>query len=142
ALLCPPTSYASDFFKITEEAWIEQATALAKNLGLPPKLRRKGDPENLDQALDKAACVITFNSAVGWRALAKGIPAFSDPARSTVGSWHGAAKSLEDIKKLSRISLFRFMRASQMSLLEIQQGKIYDLLSRYAPEITPLSLVK
>jgi hypothetical protein len=136
ALLCPPTEHACRFFSVKEEAWIEEATALAKNLGLTAKLRRKGDAEDLDVALENSACVITFNSAVGWRALAKGLPAFSNVAHSTVGSWHGKnVSNLESLKKLSRESLFSFMKASQLSLLEIQEGKIYGILKRYVPEL-------
>ncbi|HVY12385.1 MAG TPA: hypothetical protein VHB73_02345 [Alphaproteobacteria bacterium] len=137
ALLCPPTAHVCKFFSINESEWIEEATQFAGNLGLPAKLRRKGDAEDLDAALDSAVCVITFNSAVGWRALEKGIPAFSHVKHSTVGSWHGGAKTLQELKQLSRESLFRFMRASQLSLLEIQHGKIYNVLARYVPEIIP-----
>jgi hypothetical protein len=136
ALLCPPTEHACRFFSVKEEAWIEEATAFAKNLGLAAKLRRKGDKEELDTALENSACVITFNSAVGWRTLAKGIPAFSDVTHSTVGSWHGKnVNNLESLKKLSRESLFGFMKASQLSLLEIQEGKLYPILKRYVPEL-------
>jgi hypothetical protein len=136
ALLCPPTEHVCRFFSVQEESWIEEATALAKNLGLKSKLRRKGDAEDLDTALENSACVITFNSSVAWRALAKGLPAFSNTAHSTVGSWHGKnVDSLESLKKLSRESLFGFMKASQLSLLEIQEGKIYGILKRYVPEL-------
>lgn len=137
ALLCPPTEFVCAFFKLNEAEWIEHAQAQAAQLGLPPKLRRKGDTEDLDVALSEAACVITFNSSVGWRALQKGIPAISDVTRSTVGSWQGAdaQKSLDGLRACSREALFRFMRASQLSLLDIQKGLIKDQLRRFVQDI-------
>jgi hypothetical protein len=137
ALICPPTDYVAAYYKIKDADWCAESAALAKQLGLPEKMRRKGDAQPLDEALDGAACVITFNSSVGWQALQNGIPCYSDIQNSTVGSWHGkrALESLDALKACDRQKLFDFMQASQLSLLEIQQGKIKDILARYSQPI-------
>lgn len=139
ALLCPATGFVATYYKVDDAAWLKEAEDLAKHLGLPAKLRRKGDTEPLEEALAKAACVITFNSSVGWQALQKGIACYSDVQASTVGSWHGesAKESLDALKNCDRRQLFRFMRAHELSLLEIQQGKIRDIINRYAHPIVP-----
>ncbi len=133
ALICPPTESAAEFFGIDEARWLEQAQAQARQLGLTVKIRRKDDPEKLDDAFATSGAVITFNSSVGWKALQSGIPAFSDVNHSTLGSWHGAVNSLDGLKQLSRESLFRFMCANQLTLLDIQQGKLLPLLKRSLP---------
>lgn len=133
ALICPPTDYVCAFFGIDGAAWIKDAEAKAAHLGLPVKIRHKGDKEDLDTALAGAACVITFNSSVGWRALQKGIPALSDVQHSTVGSWHGveAGESLDVLRSKDRVTLFRFMYANQLDLLSIQNGMIKNILKRF-----------
>lgn len=130
ALICPPTESAADFFNINQPAWLERAQQRAVHLSLIPKIRRKDDPEKLEDAFATSGAVITFNSSVAWKALQLGIPAFSDVAHSTVGSWHGLAQTLEDIKSLSREQLFRFMCANQLSLLDMQQGRLLPILKR------------
>jgi hypothetical protein len=133
ALICPPTEQAAHFFKIDEVSWLEKANAQAGQFGLKPKIRRKGDTEHLDDAFASAGCIIAFNSSVAWKALQLGIPAISDIQHSTVGSWHGDVASLDAIKKLNRERLFRFMVANQLSLLDMQQGKLLPILKRYLP---------
>ncbi len=130
ALLCPPTDHTAAFFHIDDAAWIAAAEAKARQFGLTPKIRRKDDPENLEDALAQAGAVIAFNSSVAWKALQQGVPAFSDVRYSTVGSWHGNVDSMDALKKLERESLFRFMCANQLSLLDIQQGKLLPMLKR------------
>lgn len=136
ALICPPTGFVNKFFSIDEAQWIDVAIAQAKSYGLIPEIRHKKDAEKeeLVSALSRAAAVITFNSSVAWQALGLGIPAFSDITRSTLGSWHGkkGSENLAALKSYSREKLFRFMAASQLTLLEIQQGKILNILRRYA----------
>lgn len=133
ALICPPTESSAAFFNVDEAAWLERATAHATQLGLTPKIRRKGDAEHLDDAFATAGAVLTFNSSVAWKALQLGIPAFSDAQHSTVGSWHGSIQTMDELKKLNRESLFRFMCANQLSLLDIQQGKLLPMLKRSLP---------
>lgn len=133
ALICPPTQFAAEFFGIDEARWLEQAEAHANQLGLTIKIRRKDDPEKLDDAFASAGAVITFNSSVGWKALQLGIPTFSDVTHSTLGSWHGDVKSVDGLKQLNRESLFRFMVANQLTLLDMQQGKLLPMLKRTLP---------
>lgn len=133
ALICPATDYVAGYFNLDDAAWCKQAEQLAADFNLPAKIRRKGDPQDLSDALNEAACVITFNSSVAWKALAAGIPAFSDIYHSTLGSWHGTAgqKSIDALKALSRDDLFRFMAAHELDLLAIQQGRIKNIVNRY-----------
>lgn len=131
ALICPPTDYVAEFFGVKDAAWVTDATAQAKALNLTPKIRRKGDAEKLDDALASAGAVITYNSSVAWLALEKGIPAISNIQNSTVGSWHGDIKTLGALRALNRDALFRFMLANQLTLLEIQQGKILPILKNF-----------
>ena len=133
ALICPPTESAAGFFGIDENRWLEQAQAHATQLGLTIKIRRKDDPEKLDDAFASAGAVITFNSSVGWKALQLGIPTFSDVMHSTLGSWHGDVKTIDGLKQLSRESLFRFMCANQLTLLDIQRGELLPMLKRFVP---------
>lgn len=134
ALICPATDYVASYFGIDDTTWCKEAEQLAATFNLTAKIRRKGDKQDLNDALNEAACVITFNSSVAWKALAAGIPAFSDVHHSTLGSWHGAEghKSLAALKNLSRDALFRFMAAHELDLLAIQQGHIKEIVNRYA----------
>lgn len=133
ALICPPTAHVVSFFGLDEHEWLEKAGAQAARLNIPAKIRPKGTEEPLEQALADAACVITFNSSVGWKALQQGIPAYGDEMHSTVGSWHGAQarENLDALKACNRDALFRFMLVNQLTLLDIQQGKIIPLLRRF-----------
>ncbi|MDX1922586.1 MAG: hypothetical protein SFW65_05620 [Alphaproteobacteria bacterium] len=130
ALICPPTKHTAAFFNLEDASWITHAENHAKQLGLIPIIRRKDATEKLDDAFATAGAVITFNSSVAWKALQLGIPAFSDTRHSTVGSWHGMCNSIDALKKLNRESLFRFMYANQLSLVDIQQGKLLPILKR------------
>ncbi len=131
ALICPPTESAAGFFNVNEAQWLEDAQAHAAQLGLPAKIRYKGDLEKLEDALAVSGAVIAFNSSVAWQALRLGIPAFSNVNHSTLGSWHGDIWTIEGVKQLDRERLFRFMCANQLSLLDIQQGQLIPMLNRF-----------
>lgn len=120
-LACPVTDYAGDFFKGYKAPWPDRKWADAGHKAL---LREKGCARSLDDDLNGASNVVTFNSSVGWEALRRGIPVESDPVHSIVGAWQ--AKCGTD----KRLEMMATMAALQLTLAEMRNGKLRPLMER------------
>lgn len=133
-MICPPTKPVCEFFGIDLMAWIYWATQEAMNNGYRCFVRTKGANTEIDY--EDIRSVITFNSSVGWQALAMGIPVLSDVKHSIVGSHYGF-DSLDKLTMFlqescdSRRELFECMRAHQFTLEEIRQGQAWALINHY-----------
>lgn len=86
--------------------------------------------------------VYTFNSSLGWQAIAAGIPCVSNPTHSMVGAWYERQRvdfSLDELARLQyldRERLFGTMSSLQMTLQEIEQGKLWTLVEFMLASIT------
>jgi len=127
-LICPPSDYVCQFFGIDGPRWLHAAVAKCKGNYV---IRQKGDKTDLDEHLAGAGLVVTFNSSVGWKAIAMGIPCLSDTTHSVVGSYYNT-KCIDSISRLykdmPREPLFRFMSERQFSLDDIKRGKAWSLI--------------
>lgn len=136
-LVCPPSEAVCDFFK--EPSWMNRAL-----LDIYPfkglefveyRVRTKGAEWSIEW--DEIIAVITFNSSIGWQALQRGVPAFSDPVHSIVGSYYASKLKnpldflSEEYKRVDREPLFRAMRAHQFTLAEFAEGKAWALIQHY-----------
>jgi hypothetical protein len=127
-LVCPPTPHARQFFAYT-----------GMDFEVPYRddnyvVRLKGDSSPLN--LSDYRAVITFNSSIGWEALQLGIPCWSHPDHSIIGSHYKGADTHNFTDKLlnlpdTRRELFEAMQAHQFTLDEIRQGKAWDLIRHY-----------
>lgn len=120
-LICPPTEYVQDFFgKWKVEIPVERTW----------KYRSKDDATQLQDDLNKASEIVTFNSSVGWEALRQGIPVVSDPNHSIIGAYRkmvdkDISKDLDERRKL-----FALMSSLQLTLEEMRSGKLWPLLQK------------
>jgi hypothetical protein len=135
-LICPPTEPVKQFFDVADSHWQWMGDKDYKHLDGKVLIREKSDQDPIDWPNIKG--VITFNSSVGWQALQRGIPCVSDAQHSLVGSYYkheldklNLEYNLENVKLIPRKPLFRCMGAHQFTLMEIRQGKAWDLLSHY-----------
>lgn len=137
-LIIPPTQHVIDFFGLPKENdWIMEAAYKIYDNGYrgDMSVRRKDDNREIDWLTTKG--VITFNSSIGWQALQRGIPVYSDPQHSIVGSYYAAKLKnpidflSDEYKQVDREPLFRAMRAHQFTLQEISNGKLWPLINHY-----------
>lgn len=131
-LICPPTDYFNQFFYC--RYWLLREEALLKIAAVDHKIsyviREKGNPNPIN--FSDYNYVLTFNSSVGWQALAAGIPCVSDPVHSLVGS-HFKNFSLDilaDAQQHERHKLFAAMSNLQLTLDEMKQGMLWPLMKR------------
>lgn len=127
-MICPPSQAVCQFFSIDPVRWLQEA--VKKCFGRPYFIKSKDghSPDFTD-----IGKVITFNSSMGWLALAEGIVVDSDRLHSVVGSYY-ATKSIdtyEEFIQIDREPLFRFMRANQWTLAEIEAGAAWETINRY-----------
>jgi len=134
-LVCPPTREVSDFFYPGEHG--ERYTWEKHNFEWHIQERHKGPgyvwrPKGTATPInfDDYSHVLTFNSSVGWQALAAGIPCVSDPKHSIVGAWfnHFTTDDLAEAQYSERERLFATMAKLQMTLSEIRDGKLWALI--------------
>lgn len=124
-LVCPPTDLVYKFYGL-EDWWGTTKQQLLARFEEPKdiRIRQKGTSVPLDNDLNGAEAVVTFNSGVGWEALRRGIPVVSDLRCSTVGSFLGT--TIADLGKPvahhDRRALFSFMANRQFTLAEIENG--------------------
>jgi len=120
-LVCPPTHHVSEFFGLGQ-LWKYPSTKCI--------LRNKGDASPIN--FDDYNYVYTFNSSVGWQALAAGIPCISDPKHSIIGAWFGNSltDSLSKKQHTEREQLFAVMSGLQLTLKEMREGKLWPLMSQ------------
>lgn len=127
-LIIPPSPYVCQFYNIDAVAWLRDA--VNKCGGRDYHIKHK-DGKAL--SLDGVHKVITFNSSVGWQALAQGIIVDSHSEYSVVGSYYKYLGVDNDIDFLhsDREPLFRFLEAHQFTLAQIEQGDASWLINHY-----------
>lgn len=127
-LLCPPTEAVEKFF-LGMGVFYREVPLSSPLHTYPIVVRHKGDPSPLN--FDDYNYVITFNSSVGWQAMAAGIPCVSDPIYSIVGARYStnSLEELSDIQYMDRERLFAIMSRLQLTLNEMRAGKIWDVMS-------------
>lgn len=126
-MIVPPTAAVCWFYGIDPVKWLQDAVAKCDR----PYFIKQKDGSPL--IFDGVAKIITFNSSVGWLGLIEGIEVDSDPLHSVVGSYY-ATKSIDssiDFKHIDREPLFRFCRAHQFTLREIEHGDAGWLIKHY-----------
>lgn len=125
-LVCPPTDAVAGFFGFGAHDWLKWAI-----YGDPQDyvIRRKGEDGPVDFA--RYRYLLTFNSSMGWKALAAGIPCMSDPTHSIVGAAYRniSLEALGEAQYLDRERLFGVMARSQLTLNEMRQGQLWPLMS-------------
>lgn len=150
-LVCPPTDHVMEFFKtrdwLHDKVWIgcylekidpmltfnaEEAKKIIKGYEAKYVVRDKGDPSPIN--FNDYSHVMTFNSSVGWQALAAGIPCLSNSRYSIVGAYFADHKketeNLANIQEAERNRLFGIMASLQLTLDEMRAGKIYPLIQK------------
>lgn len=118
-LICPPTDYVRQFFGV--EAWsaVEHPDSI---------IRPKNCSRALQADLNRCSKVVTFNSSVGWHALAQGIEVISDDEHSILGAYQKTvAKDLHITYKSIR-RFFAVQAALQLTLADIRQGHLWPLM--------------
>ena len=136
-LVCPPTGAVSNFFNITpEDLWNKYIAGPMNKYGKGNCiLRTKLSQEPIDWG--SVLGVITFNSSIGWQALQRGIPVYSDPDHSIIGSYYKAKMNnpidflSDEYRAIDREPVFRAMAAHQFKLSEISEGKAWNLINYY-----------
>ncbi len=128
-LIVPPTDYVRSFFDLGR--WEEYALDNFPNSKI--RVRHKGGVRTLDDDLTNCLRVVTFNSSIGWEALRRGIPVYSDSNHSIIGAYQKLRKTDDrplhlDLK--ARRELFAIMSGLQMTLEEIRSGKICTLMEK------------
>ena len=137
-LVCPPTEAVENFFGMRPSldliySWIEKHP-LEKYI-----VRHKGDTTPLH--FHDYNYVLTFNSSVGWQALADGVPCVSDVKRSIVGSYFASLANgsgsmempldtLNVVQQNGRRELLGLMSQLQMTLGEMREGKLLPLIEK------------
>lgn len=136
-VICPPTQAVCDFFNIPAQTWLNMAYQKAQDSFLCPiiAINHKSDGKTINW--DETRAVITFNSSIGWQALQRGIPVYSDPDHSIIGSYYKAKMKnpidflSDEYRAIDRGPLFRAMRSHQFTLKEISEGKAWPLIEHY-----------
>lgn len=128
-LVIPPTDYVCSFFDLGR--WEEYALDNFPNSKI--RIRHKGGVRSLEEDLTNCLRVVTFNSSIGWEAIRRGIPVYSDQDHSIVGAYQKLRKTDDrplhlDLK--ARRELFAIMSGLQMTLEEIRSGKICTLMEK------------
>lgn len=126
-MIVPPSIAVCQFYTIDPVKWLCDAVAKCNK---PYFIKQK---DGAPIIFDGVAKIITFNSSIGWLGLMEGIEVDSDPLHSVVGSYY-ATKSIDssvDFAHIGREPLFRFMRAHQFTLREIEHGDAGWLIKHY-----------
>lgn len=126
-MIVPPSAAVCMFFGIDYTSWLRDAIAKCDK----PYFIKHKDGSAIN--FEGVAKIITFNSSLGWNGLIEGIEVDSDPQHSVVGSYY-ATKYIDTYEKFIQIErepLFRFMRAHQFTLREIEHGDAGWLIKHY-----------
>ncbi len=130
-LVIPPTDYVTQFFKLPK--WLPSCVIHTDRKYV---VRTKADASPIN--FDDYSHVVTFNSSIGWQAIAAGIPCISDPTHSFVGAYykqllggnHNIMDNCAKAQQFTRHELFGCMASLQLTLDEMRAGKIWELMTR------------
>ncbi len=129
-LICPPQPDTAAFFGIDHDKWLNDAVKSC--CGRKHVVRRKGDHSILMDSILGSSMVVTFNSSVAWEAMRLGVPSMSDLRHSFLGhvSCEINVADLVNWQKLHRVDLFAAMAGLQLTLQEMRDGKLWQLMNR------------
>lgn len=128
-LIVPPTLYVCHFFNIDLTDWL--STAIKECGNTPHIIRMKGSGEKIDW--EKIKGIITYNSTLGFEALARGVPVISDIENSLIGNYYGKNSidyTLEDVISVERGPLFDCADMHQFKLTDSGQH-LWNLINSY-----------
>lgn len=123
-LVCPPTEAVCQRFGIDSYTWAVMHAGNTHNY----TFRTKGEEAPIDYELYGE--VITFNSAVGWEALRRGIQVTSDETHSILGAYQKQVDQMTQLDLDSRRRFFAVQAGLQLTLKEIRQGYAWPLIAR------------
>jgi len=134
-LIIPPTEAVCRYYKITDlNRWIRKTKEeIRKYTDRNFIVRYKTDTRPLDEDLQNAHCVVTFQSTVGITAILKGIPVICDD----VSMCKPVSIRYEDIEKeyIRDNDLVNkwidSLLANQFSMIEIQDGTAKRIVDKY-----------
>ena len=134
-LIIPPTEAVCRYYKITDlNRWIRKTKEeVRKYTDRNFIVRYKTDTRSLDEDLQNAHCVVTFQSTVGITAILKGIPVICDD----VSMCKPVSIKYEDIEKeyIRDNDLVNkwidSLLANQFSMIEIQDGTAKRIVDKY-----------
>ena len=134
-LIIPPTEAVCRYYKITDlNRWIRKTKEeVRKYTDRNFIVRYKTDTRPLDEDLQNAHCVVTFQSTVGITAILKGIPVICDD----VSMCKPVSIKYEDIEKeyIRDNDLVNkwidSLLANQFSMIEIQDGTAKRIVDKY-----------
>lgn len=138
-LLAPPSAKSFSLWDIDQDQWIERTVAEIKQHTDRPieiRLKRKREErlrENtMEQALEGAHCLVTYNSVSAVEAILLGKPAF------TLGPNAAAVLSLQDLSQIEspripsndeREAWMRHLSYSQFNFSEMMDGTAWNILN-------------
>jgi hypothetical protein len=85
--------------------------------------------ESIDEALENAYCVVTFNSSLAITALQKGIPVICERYCPAFPLSH-SFDQIEDLAEKDRLPLFASLAWGQFTLAEIREPKTFDRINK------------
>lgn len=128
-IICPPSEYIEQYSGFTPSWWENE---IIQSIGDKPyKVRDKSDARPLNDDLQGARCVITFNSNVAIDAAIKGIPIITG-MYSVAGRWsqNSMANVTNDTLTVQDpIELLKFISYNQFTLEEIKDGTAWKILN-------------
>lgn len=119
--LMPPTQYVCGYLGLSESTWLERN--FEPGCVIKPKDGKPVDWQDVGN-------VVTFNSAMGWEALRRGIPVVSDETHSFVGAYQKQVDKMPHLDANARRRMFAVQASLQLSLKEIRQGYAWPLIAR------------
>lgn len=126
-LIVPPTEHVAKFFGYDSHKWM---TEIYEQFGdIKYIIRRKSEHIPLDEQLANCLRVVTFNSSIGWEALRRRIPVYSDVTHSIVGAYQKSTLQSLHLDVNETYKLFATMCSLQLTLSEIKDGKLCSLMN-------------
>lgn len=145
-VVLPPSNTFARVFKATD--WeTKTIEALKKHTDRPIVVRKKNSPvmddlminvvgkeiynyeDTIEEVLNDAYCVVTFNSSLALRALEKGIPVICDKYCPAFPLSH-TIEEIENLKEKDRIPLFSSLAHGQYTLEEISNPATFKFINK------------
>lgn len=121
-LVAPPSSPETEGL-FRAEGWLGRTVrTLGEHTDRPIKVRRKGDPETLAEALAGAYAVVTFQSNIAVDAILAGVPVFVDPINAAAPVGQTDFAKIETPVYPEREPWAHSLAYGQFTLLEMSSG--------------------
>jgi len=128
-LVCPPSEHITKYFK--EPNWLENTLkTLKKHTRKEIKVRTKQDTNPLQEDIDGAYAVVSFQSAVCIDAIISGVPSFCGVvSMGNPVSEHDFSKIKEPIYSVDRQAWINTLLAGQFTMTEIENGTAWNYVN-------------